>query len=505
MFESVWKSGECQGPPTSMSIYDETVVTSYLYTFASNDYILPMCGSNPVKIYSGCCGASLDLGLTMGYQSWSEQPVDTTTVANAPKSSNNHYYCALYPHSSFSLLNYTSIYALADGECTINGIKCYPNGTVQIYEQLECQGSYITSNLNIPQLISSTLLGNITGEYIKITDGTIAFTWVTYSPEIIEYTECFAVWLPIEYAAYVLMSVASLLSLIRAVYFSVQYTKHKRNLDLYRAVNTGLWFLWVVFNFLYYTVMFSTNEGWMILAQLLYFVFNAATYMTAAGTLMFFLEIQRKEKHYTLGLVILFVYQLVTGGSNYLAYFKWVDATSLFFDYWAYLNPVWIVSVYLFDTFPQLILVYSLIRARRRGKTTLFQEFMIFLNQNYIYSTLVFLHFCNMICFYTIMYLTSYSELLGNDRVYLAMCGPLTMVDTLHSILNSSILSELKLILEAKIKKRQVPSLKERFDKFFSKDSRSSVTALQDTIHTSTATKKINHDVSVSRPTVINS
>ncbi|KAJ3318909.1 hypothetical protein HDV06_006961 [Boothiomyces sp. JEL0866] len=504
MFESVWRSGECQGPPTSMSIYDESTVINYLYTFSSNDYILPMCGSNPLKIYSGCCGASLDLGLTLGYESWSEQPVTSNEISNAPKSTNGNYYCALRSLSAYSLSNYSWIYALADGGCTINGLKCHSNRTVHIYDQTDCSGSYIVSNINTPQMIFTESFGNFSAEFLQVNAGSLVFTWVTYSPEIIEYTELFPVWLPIEYAAYILMTVAGLLSLIRCVYFSMMYRKHRRNMDLYRAVNTLLWFLWDVFTYLYYTVMFSTNEGWMILAQFLNFVFNTATYMTAAGTLMFFLEIQRKEKYYNIGLIVLFVYQLITAGSNYLAYFKWVDATALFFDYWAYLNPVWIVSVYLFDTFPQLILVYSLVRARRRGSKTLFNEFKTFLSENKIYSILVFLHFCNMIGFYTIMYLTSYSEALGNDRVYLAMCGPLAMVDTIHSILNSTILSELKLILEAKIKKKQVPTLRARFEKLFSKDSRSSVTANHDTINRGSITKKANPEVSISRPTVIN-
>ncbi|KAJ3259449.1 hypothetical protein HK103_002352 [Boothiomyces macroporosus] len=60
------------------------------------------------------------------------------------------------------------------------------------------------------------------------------------------------------------------------------------------------------------------------------------------------------------------------------------------------------------------------------------------------------------------MYVTSYSDILGNDRAALAMCGPVTLVDALHSILNTSILAELKLILASKINKTKVPSIVDR-------------------------------------------
>ncbi|KAJ3271394.1 hypothetical protein HDV01_006681 [Terramyces sp. JEL0728] len=476
-----------------MSIYDETIVDNVLLAFASNDYILPVCGSNPIKVYTGCCGYSLDLAFTLGYASWSEEPVDTPDLANSPKSSNNQYYCALYPAEEYSLYNYTFIYALAGGYCTINNIRCFSNGTVNIYSDYDCQGDYYSASLASSQLLQTGIVGNVTGEFIKVTNGTTVYTWVAYSPEIIEVTSTYAYMIPFEYVAYTLLFTAFFLSFIRAVYFTILYIKYKKPMDLYKSINTTLWFIWVILAYFYYTAIYSSNQGWMILGQFQNFIFNAATYMTAAGTLMFFLEIQRKEKYYTAGLSVLFIYQIIFGGSNYLAYLKFYPATTVFFAYWSYLNPVWIVSVYLFDTIPQIILVHNLVKSRK-GATLFFKEFQFFLAENKIYLVLVILHFCNMICFYLIMYLTSYTDILGSDRVALAMCGPLTMVDTLHSILNSLVLGELRMILQARIKKVTVPSLSQRFYLLFErqKTSNSSQQMSNNRSHTKKAEQSIS-------------
>lgn len=73
-----------------------------------------------------------------------------------------------------------------------------------------------------------------------------------------------------------------------------------------------------------------------------------------------------------------------------------------------------------------------------------------------------------MVAFYFLLYITSYSQLLGSDRILLAMCGPYSMINILHSMLNTSILTELKLILIAKLSKQKVPSVSKRLSTLFS-------------------------------------
>ncbi|KAJ3308393.1 hypothetical protein HDV04_001338 [Boothiomyces sp. JEL0838] len=78
------------------------------------------------------------------------------------------------------------------------------------------------------------------------------------------------------------------------------------------------------------------------------------------------------------------------------------------------------------------------------------------------------MHVLVMVAFYFLLYITSYSQLLGSDRILLAMCGPYSMINILHSMLNTSILTELKLILIAKLSKQKVPSVSKRLSTLFS-------------------------------------
>ncbi|KAJ3310580.1 hypothetical protein HDV04_004923 [Boothiomyces sp. JEL0838] len=447
-----------------MSIYDENIVNNVLYNFASNDYILPVCGSNPIKIYSGCCGSSLDLSSSLGYQSWSESPIDTADLAHAPRSAISKSYCALYPFEPNSLQNYTTIMALADGSCTINGIRCFSNQTISIYDNYNCTGKVSHSILQSPQILETTVYGKVTGKMLSIWNGSVVYTWVAYSPEVIEVPSEYSHLIPIEYLAFSSIGLAAILSLVKTGYIATSYIQSKRKLALYQSFNSALWFIWIVLCYFYYITIFTTNDGWMILSQFQNFVFNLATYMTSAGTLMFFLEIKRKPEYYKYGLGCLLLYQIIFAGSNYIAFFKFYPSTTVYVSYWAYLNPVWIVSVYLFDTMPQIILVCDLIHHEQlKKKTNSFGvECRMFLREHKVYLSLVVMHICNMISFFIILYVTSYSDILGNDRAALAMCGPVTLVDALHSILNTSILAELKLILASKINKTKVPSIVDR-------------------------------------------
>ncbi|KAJ3318911.1 hypothetical protein HDV06_006963 [Boothiomyces sp. JEL0866] len=205
VLESVWTYGECQGPPTSMAAYDQNLISSYLLTFTENDYVFPTCGVNPISTSTGCCGSSLDLELTFDYQSWSELPVSSGDLVYSPKSANNYSYCVLYPYDEDSLDSYRSIYALAGSSCTINGIQCFGNRTIRIFNDSTCDGTYEQFSMDSSQPLNSLVYGNITVDLITVVNGTESYSWVAYSPVTIEVPSTYKKLLPIEYFAYVTM------------------------------------------------------------------------------------------------------------------------------------------------------------------------------------------------------------------------------------------------------------------------------------------------------------
>ncbi|KAJ3322277.1 hypothetical protein HDV06_003170 [Boothiomyces sp. JEL0866] len=471
VFESVWQEGDCEGPPSSMSVYDSSIVENPFITITSNDFAPPACGYNPVAIYSGCCSSSLNLELSLGFQSWNEQEVDGDALLNAPVSANNYQYCVLNSLDPSSLYQYNTIYALANGQCTKDGIACKSNGDLHIFEDFSCANLSAIVNLNNVKVLPQSVLGNVTGDIVTVNSGSTRFTWVAFSPELIEIPQNYPHWLSIEVASWVLNFLSMILALFKVFAYVMEYKRTKAPMIIYKIINMIMWFVWVLASFLWYTVEFPTNMGWQLLAQFQMLSFNIASLMTAVGTAMFFLEIKHWSSQRNIFLTCIF------GGSNYLAYFKYQPATTALFAYWSYFAPVWIISVYFFDTVPQLILVGILIRTQQlrfhdKSFTISLQKFLV---QNPVYLGLITTHILNMTFFLVSTYLTGYSQYLGNDRAVLAMCGPLAFADTMHSNLNAAILAELKAIFGEIMNDKKRASVASRVKNIFSgKETQSS-------------------------------
>lgn len=227
IFESIWKIGDCTGPPLVMSLYNTMNIASPFLSITTNEFTPPKCGLNPLKIYSGCCSSSLDSESSLGYQSWSTQSVGYLDLTLSPESANGFQYCLMNSINNQSLYSYASVLLLADSGCTFGGIKCFSNGDIYVYQTQDCSGPFFNSNINQQPYLQTEIIGNVSAQMVTATNGSLVYTWTAYVPEYMDVPSKFPKLLAIEYCSFCLSYIASLFALTRAMYslYSLQSTE----------------------------------------------------------------------------------------------------------------------------------------------------------------------------------------------------------------------------------------------------------------------------------------
>ncbi|KAJ3251989.1 hypothetical protein HK103_001902 [Boothiomyces macroporosus] len=201
LFEGQFYSKDCQGPPTTMYIFETVNTYSYIpwtpdlnetwapyFKFHSYAYSVEQAGTVFVELPGISCIASVRYQESQPYWSGYTQFYSSGYgLDSIPKAANGLPYCFLLSNdfNDTTILNgYNGIYLKPDNnQCYDDYYRCSLNGTFTYYTNAGCSGQSETiilgSNL---ATFNSTYLGNISAQFYTVEGAAVFFSWDAIVP-----------------------------------------------------------------------------------------------------------------------------------------------------------------------------------------------------------------------------------------------------------------------------------------------------------------------------------
>ncbi|KAJ3253388.1 hypothetical protein HK103_000708 [Boothiomyces macroporosus] len=203
ILELQYKQKECKGPPDTFYAFEVANPWGYApydpslnetwspyFKFQATELSVGDCGNVYVPIPGYCCIGTMDISLSFPYYSGIALEYNQPLTDLLPVGARGSSYCALGVQNindTFALNGYKGIWALPNGgNCIDNYYQCKVNGSTavfSVYSQPNCNGVEESIQLTFQiQNYTSDLLGNVTVQYLTVTDAAMFYSWVAYMP-----------------------------------------------------------------------------------------------------------------------------------------------------------------------------------------------------------------------------------------------------------------------------------------------------------------------------------
>ncbi|KAI8897364.1 hypothetical protein BC833DRAFT_565869 [Globomyces pollinis-pini] len=424
VFQAAWKDTNCIGPPTTMQFFNESNPTQIFYDIS--EFILPpICGVGPIPMDNGCCVSSLDLSLSDDYLAYSHHYFEGDFQIQLPKTALKHSYCQIqYTNESLLYPNYF----LASGTCIDSMFTCTSDGTLKIYEEDNCTiESEVFQLTNELVELNSTTFGNVFVQLIQIGSGEVLYDihWVGYYPGTL-FTPLFKA--PLE----VLGLISMILSFIISIFFIFKYGKEYKEKRKWIALNSMAiqicWLIYEVFYTCYWCIIYQEEFQYLVVAQMYGMFENFATFLTAYETVM----------------TILYFFHIKT------PVIVWSSSeVEKSFLTWVHLAPVWRLLLHVMNAFPPLYMVFRYSQTLcSRIKRPVLECCWIILSTNYLLGFALLLQLLNFALYIVTNYLSTYTQILYDDRNLLANSCFIVLCEVMHSVINSIVMQQLRTVLK---------------------------------------------------------
>ena len=469
VLESAFSKQNCIGVPSAMRLFNVDDLESYTpnpgeiwtrtYSFITGEFMIGECGNLMVDINGQCCYNSLDLDASFGVESAYEIAVDDIDLFDAiPANALNQQYCQLTTLDDSAIWGYQSLYVYPNEQC-VDQTRCFPNGTLAIYKDTDCQK--LDFSLNQKSVVNSTVLGLFGFEWYKIEKATAITAWATYTPSnllIPTYKS------PAEILAlldFFIAGLACLYALIRQ--FGLWWSRRMNSkIDGTFFIMNLCWMTYIPLRFGFWACVF--NDLWAVAAyyEAMYVMLALSTYMSTVFTTKYFMDAifmldDRKKK---LLYFLLFALHFGLAGKMYFAYF-----TSLPIYYadliqkiksWGKYTGIWIMIMFGYNILPLFAWITFLVARRQKKQTVPMTLGIRFSLAKKVYCLLA----CQIVvvaAYFGIDLVRKTSALLFDDRADLAIGGIQSVFLVYHSLLLQATVKEIKNVMNQMIQtKKQV-------------------------------------------------
>ncbi|KAJ3319837.1 hypothetical protein HDV06_005887 [Boothiomyces sp. JEL0866] len=499
VFQIGWiKNSFCATSPNVMFAFTGIATTLYNQTF-NEQYNLNSCGNNLASMNGGCCFSNIDTTYLSGYASI-VQRASFTQKSNFPVSANGASYCHLKSTTNSSLYGYSDIWFLADGSCIENYYSCESTRDFNFYNQSGCQGDSKSISL-FPNSTNYSFadMGNITGEFVFISNGQEIYTWYAYIPSALLVYEYHNL---MEKVALVCFVIAGLIASAVLVFSTRRYIKTKSTYLTTVVISQFLWVLWVCMDFAYYNILFPSDSSTQVFAEFTSCLFNLASLSTVLNTANFMIgfgNIQKISVKTIIYLSVIVIHLFLAGG-NYFTYWYLSYGYATIWQKWIQLLPLWALFMFIFNTVPSFAVAISLLKSSAMLKNlstfTAIGQLLLMDNK---FSLLVFSQCLNTASIITFFYIQQYTQIPGSDRNFLAFNGIFSLNYAIHSGINSLFIEHLRSVLKSgggfssksktPANAYHVPSLKEKDFKLLSLSNLLKESSATDSIEMENITK----------------
>ncbi|KAJ3269470.1 hypothetical protein HDV01_001390 [Terramyces sp. JEL0728] len=432
VLQSIWAELECQGVPDSLILFDTTLGPLYY-----NWNPISFCGMTNLATPNGdgCCISSIDVEGTDGIYSWLNTAlVDGWNFANAAyESANGHTYCMLQSQDAVFTTNAT-ILSLTNavlyrntGDC-IYGAKC-TDSSVSLYSDLECTNfvEQIPVYNNQTTDSVSVQLGNISLSMYTFTQAKNYYDWTTLQPgsELVPRTDTIAGVFAIIFA---ILSLAVGLAVL--VYYS--YSVYKGKKKLLMAALTLISFTRTVLDIVYTYVIFTDNLTLNSLhisldtAKIIFLCYNLLT----CNMLVKIMNLKSRKYHFVLYAIVTCAFLLMEIPLLYVDIImtfpdlvETVDLYNQFSLFSYYINDIYTLFIFLFDSLPILLLFIKLVykqlqvQKQKDGKT----NHKSIISKYWIVISVLAIQITNGIVYITVNFEANNTLWLGNDQAVLSV------------------------------------------------------------------------------------
>ena len=412
-------------------------------------YPFSSCGNLKVTMDGSCC-TSIDRPAEV-YNITSATTADFFYLpANQtlfPSSMNGNSFCVLSNY-----MNYTELYVGTGGYCIEKYLKCNAKGTLDVYPEKGCTGSWNSYSLTaVASNQTDATIGDFTAEFRAIGSnvGTATIGWTefltTTSHSVIDFfpleileTFCYLIILLLE---------AGLIS-----YFSYRYYKSRTNAVLLHVVCHIFWLVYVCLTIQYTYARdslldSSSSAARSDLLTARSFFIGLSSLMTAMTTTIFIVVFWRLRRNWTIVLTtsVLIIHFGLIGGRYLYAGLPRDPTNGIAYDenyyntvtFWTNkISFIWFIFLFVYDLLPIMYLIAHSITSMANVGTK-WQRLVAYLKIDKVVSVL----FCSqpllVIGYFVNEHIRAYTSYLGNDRNHQATASFSIWFIAIHSAFNT--------------------------------------------------------------------
>ncbi|KAI8893744.1 hypothetical protein BC833DRAFT_652651 [Globomyces pollinis-pini] len=441
VFQSTWKYTECEGPPITMQIFNETNPTQ-IYTDINELIVLPICGANPISIDTGCCIESLNLAFSYSYFAFTFQYMDDINDEQYPKGALNSLYC----HLEYEVEGLYPNYILASSQCT-EQFTCSLDGKLTIYADENCQEQIESYELNsATQTIQSTTIGTFNGNMFRVgqTDELFAIQWTAYHPGTILQPNFKS---PMEVIALICIITSTFGTMYFMYQYGSSYQLNRRWNSLSNLIIQWCWFCSGILYTCYWCIAYEFAFQYLIVYEVYGICGNIATFLTAHDTVLTLLHFFHFTSSWSnkIATMLLLGIHIGLAGPNYILYFTGAPEVDENVRNWTYMVPIWHYLLHILNTFPPLymLVMYSKILSQKT-KLTIPKSLYAILSRNIKLTLAIIAQLVNFTLYCILTYVSTYTQILGNDRNLIANNLIILFCQVTHSLINGILMEQLR-------------------------------------------------------------
>ncbi|KAJ3322505.1 hypothetical protein HDV06_003049 [Boothiomyces sp. JEL0866] len=436
ILESIWDMKECSGQPTAMTLFPAQNASSLWLTWQDN-YLYPYCGCDYIPLHTGCCISSIDLAQSDGIKSAMYVVDDNAIpVADYWSEANENYFCKYTADDASELdWGYLVRYVKPDGSC-FDGIICREN-SLEIYANKNCSGLSESFSLSSnPQVFASVIFNKpINALYVNFIGGQSITKWTTYFPMAILVPK-FQV--PME----IVGLVSYILAVGIAIYASmIELQRLMRNAkgSLFLFIAQIMWLVWVSLNIMDWTIEYPTVLAYEVTEAILSALYSISTLLATLTTFSLIMDYyEYRHRQRSIRFAILISIHIVLAGAGYLYFISYFDLTAWMFTYWYYLFPGWNLVFFLLNTIPPILILAQIghLYGYVNKINSNLQIYMTLMTKSPAMAVLMPFQILNTVAYMVLISVLQFTELLQNDRNFIACNGLVSLSLIIHEVLN---------------------------------------------------------------------
>ncbi|KAJ3312480.1 hypothetical protein HDV04_003080 [Boothiomyces sp. JEL0838] len=294
---------------------------------------------------------------------------------------------------------------------------------------------------------------NITASYTFFTGGTASTRWTMFFP-LTAVVPTFHY--PLEIIGFAGYLLALMLSLF-AAYNELRKVLRKAKGAKYLLMGQILWILWIILSFMDWNYIYPSVILMEVIDSFLALLYNVSTLLSISATFSLVLNFYSVEGEWKRRsrFAILFLTHFVLAGGGYLYFLGYLPDHAYLFTYWYTLFPAWNLLLYLVNTIPPMLIlikigsIYGFIN-EISSPITIFSHLI---KKAPIMGVLLPCQVLNTIVYIILIAAIQYSDILKNDRNFLAWNGLISLCMIVHEVLNYWIKSFINRLLKKVDKK----------------------------------------------------